>query len=128
MKKTLALVLSTAMLLSMAACGGGTETTDTGTSGEGSAAEENSGESTGGTVESMVVVLPNVRGDGGTHDLACQAAEQIAEDTGIELKIVEMGTAVVDSAKWEAGMADLCEEGYDLVLSLIHISEPTRRS
>ena len=117
MKKTLALVLSTAMLLSMAACGGGTETTDTGTSGEGSAAEESSGESTGGTVESMVVVLPNVRGDGGTHDLACQAAEQIAEDTGIELKIVEMGTAVVDSAKWEAGMADLCEEGYDLVIA-----------
>lgn len=68
-------------------------------------------------IESIVTVLPNVRGDGGTHDLACRASEAIAESIGAELDIIELGTAVTDSAKWEAAMCDLCEEDYDLIIT-----------
>lgn len=68
-------------------------------------------------IKKLVAVLPNVRGDGGTHDLACRAAEEIAGNIGGELDIVELGTAVTDSAKWEAAMSDLCEAGYDMIIT-----------
>ncbi len=68
-------------------------------------------------IEKMVTVLPNVRGDGGTHDLACKASEAIAESIDAELDIIELGTAVTDSAKWEAAMCDLCESDYDLIIT-----------
>ena len=68
-------------------------------------------------IEKMATVLPNVRGDGGTHDLACKASEAIAESIDAELDIIELGTAVTDSAKWEAAMCDLCESDYDLIIT-----------
>ncbi len=121
MKKSLALLLGASMVVSLAACGGSKEeTTATGTEAAGTETEAAEAEETAAevkTIEDLVIVLPNVRGDGGTHDLACRAAEQIAADTGAELKIVELGTGVTDSAKWEAAMMDLCEEGYDMVIT-----------
>lgn len=71
----------------------------------------------GKKVDKMVIVLPNVRGDGGTHDLACRAAEKIAADTGAELKVVELGKGVTDLTKWVAALADLCEEDWDVIIT-----------
>ena len=119
MRKFWAVALSAVMVVSMAACGGGGKADETEPAVE-QAGEDTADEPEGsGTaaVENMVIVLPNVRGDGGTHDLACKAAEQISADIGAELKIVELGTAVTDSAKWEAAMMDLCEEDYDLIIT-----------
>ena len=102
MKKMSSFVLAAAMIASLAA---------------GSmvmAAEENAGAP---EIDKIVTVLPNVRGDGGTHDLACRASEAIAESIDAELNIIELGTAVTDSAKWEAAMCDLCEEDYDLIIT-----------
>ena len=102
MKKMSSFVLAAAMIASLAA---GSMVV---------AAEENAGAP---KIDKIVTVLPNVRGDGGTHDLACRASEAIAESIDAELDIIELGTAVTDSAKWEAAMCDLCEEDYDLIIT-----------
>ena len=102
MKKMSSFVLAAAMIASLAA---GSMVV---------AAEENAGAP---EIDKIVTVLPNVRGDGGTHDLACRASEAIAESIDAELDIIELGTAVTDSAKWEAAMCDLCEEDYDLIIT-----------
>lgn len=136
MKKVIALLLALVMVLGLAACGGDTSTTKTETDQDTTASTDTAdtsadadttddaaetGDETGDTAvavpERIVVVLPNVRGDGGTHDLACRASEAIAAESGAELKIVELGKAVTDAAKWEAAMLDLCDEGYDLVIT-----------
>lgn len=130
MKKVIALLLALVMVLGLAACGGDTaaneetanqDTTASDTADTNDAASDAETDSTGDTAvavpERIVVVLPNVRGDGGTHDLACRASEAIAAESGAELKIVELGKAVTDAAKWEAAMLDLCDEGYDLVIT-----------
>ena len=100
MKKLVSCVATAALLGSLTVMGGMTV-----------AAEE------APEISKIVTVLPNVRGDGGTHDLACRASEAIAESIDAELDIIELGTAVTDSAKWEAAMCDLCEEDYDLIIT-----------
>ena len=131
MKKVIALLLALVMVLGLAACGGDTsaneettnqdttasDTADTTADTTGDAETDSTGDTAVAVPERIVVVLPNVRGDGGTHDLACRASEAIAAESGAELKIVELGKAVTDAAKWEAAMLDLCDEGYDLVIT-----------
>ena len=123
-KKALLLLMALSMAFSLAACGkketpeapeAGTETNIETEAGEENEPAEEAGEKV--EIGKIVTVLPNVRGDGGTHDLACRASESIAESIGAELDIVELGTAVTDSAKWEAAMCDLCEAGYDLIIT-----------
>lgn len=122
MKRRLtAMFTALALVISMTGCGGAKaaeEKKDTAAQTEAAAAKkgaERTPESK--EVKKIVTVLPNVRGDGGTHDLACRASEEIAKNVGAELDIVELGTAVTDSAKWEAAMSDLCEEDYDLIIT-----------
>ena len=122
-KKALLFLTALTIVISLAACGkketpAAPEAETEGTSSENEGTEPDTAEA-GETVEpkKIVTVLPNVRGDGGTHDLACRASESIAESIGAELDIVELGTAVTDSAKWEAAMCDLCEAGYDLIIT-----------
>lgn len=121
-KKALLLLMALTMTVSMMACGKKDTSAAPETGTEGNAEEtpdaaeaEEPGEKA--QIGKIVTVLPNVRGDGGTHDLACRASESIAESIGAELDIVELGTAVTDSAKWEAAMCDLCEAGYDLIIT-----------
>ena len=123
-KKALLLLMALSMAFSLAACGkketpeapeAGPETNTETEAGEENEPAEEAGEKV--EIGKIVTVLPNVRGDGGTHDLACRASESIAESIGAELDIVELGTAVTDSAKWEAAMCDLCEAGYDLIIT-----------
>lgn len=102
MKKLVSFCLTAALTASLAVTGG------MGVAAESADAPE---------IDKIVTVLPNVRGDGGTHDLACRASEAIAESIGADLDIIELGTAVTDSAKWEAAMCDLCEEDYDLIIT-----------
>lgn len=106
MKKIVSLMLAVVMmLLTMTACGSSQE------------AGEAVGKEVSGDNKKILIVLPNVRGDGGTHDLACKAAEQVAEEIGAKLDIVELGSGVADAAKWEAALSDLCESNYDLIIT-----------
>ena len=123
-KQLLAVVMAVSVVSMLTACGGGN--TAATTAAAGAAKQE---ETTATTLEpeansenpleikKIVTVLPNVRGDGGTHDLACRASETISKQLGASLDIIELGTAVTDSAKWEAAMSDLCEEDYDLIIT-----------
>lgn len=121
MKKVLCSLLVLVMVLGLAACGGSGNSAPPATSSAVSASAVSDAGSAGGegaaVPQKIVVVLPNVRGDGGTHDLACKAVEAIVAESGAEMKIVELGKAVTDSAKWEAAMRDLCEEDYDLIIT-----------
>ena len=127
-RRLVAMFTAVTLVLSMAGCGGtrpAEEKKDTNTAavaaddtgGSTKEASEGQSEEMSKEVKKMVTVLPNVRGDGGTHDLACRASEAIADKIGAELDIIELGTAVTDSAKWEAAMSDLCEEDYDLIIT-----------
>lgn len=123
-KKALLLLMALTMVVSLMACGkkeapAAPETNTEGSTEETPDTEEAEAPAPEEKVEigKIVTVLPNVRGDGGTHDLACRASESIAESIGAELDIIELGTAVTDSAKWEAAMCDLCEAGYDLIIT-----------
>ena len=127
-RRLVAMFTAVTLVLSMAGCGGtrpAEEKKDTNTAavaaddtgGSTKEASEGQSEEMSKEVKKMVTVLPNVRGDGGTHDLACRASEAIAGNIGAELDIIELGTAVTDSAKWEAAMSDLCEEDYDLIIT-----------
>ncbi|MCI8375669.1 MAG: BMP family ABC transporter substrate-binding protein [Lachnospiraceae bacterium] len=124
-KKVLLFLMALTMVISLAACGKKEEPAAPEAGTEGAAQEKEAAEAEEDTaqaeekveIKKIVTVLPNVRGDGGTHDLACRASESIAESIGAELDIVELGTAVTDSAKWEAAMCDLCEAGYDLIIT-----------
>lgn len=121
MKKRLAAVFTAMVLvLSMSGCGGAGQAEKVRETGTAAASSGDTGSSTKETlkeVKKIVTVLPNVRGDGGTHDLACRASEAIAKKVGAKLDIIELGTAVTDSAKWESAMSDICEEGYDLIIT-----------
>ncbi|MDD3252854.1 MAG: BMP family ABC transporter substrate-binding protein [Lachnospiraceae bacterium] len=125
MKKRLLAVVMVASVVSMlTACGGGsaaetTAATATTKQEETAAVSETVAANSENPLEikKIVTVLPNVRGDGGTHDLACRASEAISKQLGASLDIIELGTAVTDSAKWEAAMSDLCEEDYDLIIT-----------
>ena len=127
-RRLVAMFTAVTLVLSMAGCGGARpaeEKKDTNTAavaaddtgGSTKEASEGQSEEMSKEVKKMVTVLPNVRGDGGTHDLACRASEASADKIGAELDIIELGTAVTDSAKWEAAMSDLCEEDYDLIIT-----------
>lgn len=119
-RRLFAVFTAMALALSMAGCGGaggaGEERETSGGTAARNEADSSTQEATK-EVKNMVIVLPNVRGDGGTHDLACQAAEAVSKKVGAKLDIIELGTAVTDSAKWEAAMSDICEEGYDLIIT-----------
>ena len=96
-KKALLLLMALSMAFSLAACGkketpeapeAGPETNTETEAGEENEPAEEAGEKV--EIGKIVTVLPNVRGDGGTHDLACRASESIAESIGAELDIVEL--------------------------------------
>lgn len=126
-RRLMAMLTAVALVCSMTGCGGSKsaqEKKDTAAQTEAVGGKESAESETDAKdqassvqVKKIVTVLPNVRGDGGTHDLACRASEAIANSVGAELDIVELGTAVTDSAKWEAAMSDLCEEDYDLIIT-----------
>ena len=108
-RRLVAMFTAVTLVLSLAGCGGtrpAEEKKDTNTAavaaddtgGSTKEASEGQSEEMSKEVKKMVTVLPNVRGDGGTHDLACRASEAIADKIGAELVIIELGTAVTDSA------------------------------
>lgn len=64
----------------------------------------------------VCAIFPGPRGDSGTVDMACAAVERLAEEYGLQYDIVE-GDGSGDSSKLEAGIIEVSEQGYDVILS-----------
>lgn len=119
MKKVLALVLAISLMIMATACGGG-ETSQSqspagsqGASGTGPAAQTLKMEDV-----KVCVFLSSVRGDSGIIDMLADAADELAEEEGLKnYTIVEAGDAASDTAKLKSTLMDVCDQGWDIVIS-----------
>lgn len=96
-KRVLSLLLVIALVLSLAACGGGDAT-------------EQGGDEAAKT--RVAIVFSGNLGDKSYNDSCYAGAEKAVEDFGVELKVLE-GT---EAAEWEANFLAVAEEGYDLII------------
>lgn len=114
-KKMLAVVLVSTMLVGCGAAGG--QNAQEASSGSSSEAES-TGESTeesGGNKPSFVFVCTGQLGDKSFNDSANAGIEEIASALGCVTKVIEIGR---DQTKWEPTFQDLAEEGaYDVIIS-----------
>lgn len=118
MKKILTLALALAMVLSLAACGGSSTpaaTTAATTAGDTTAAPE-AGDSTAAPaaadVKIAVVCDASGQNDNGYNQSAVEGAKELAEQYGIEYKVVEPTESTGDT------LAALAEDGYNLIFSM----------
>ena len=118
MKKILTLALALAMVLSLAACGGSSTpaaTTAATTAGDTTAAPE-AGDTTAAPaaadVKIAVVCDASGQNDNGYNQSAVEGAKELAEQYGIEYKVVEPTESTGDT------LAALAEDGYNLIFSM----------
>jgi basic membrane protein A len=96
-KKVFSLLLASAMVLSLAACGG-------------APAEEPAGDEAAKT--KVAIVFSGNLGDKSYNDSCYAGAEQAVADFDVDLKVLE-GT---EASEWEANLLAVAEEGYDLII------------
>lgn len=101
MKKLLAGFLAGALMLSLAACGGG-----------GQAAKPDAGTKKQEGQKRIAIVYSGNLGDKSYNDSCNMGAEQAKKDFGVEIKNLEGTTA----EEWKANFLAVCDEGYDLVI------------
>lgn len=121
MKKVLLLALAMIMACCLVACSGNnqptqepsTEVADTVTD---DAQKEETLEVTDLEGKRILHLISNTRGDGGNHDAAARAIENIRDTYGAEIKIVEMGNTPADVTKYLPTTLDACEENWDYIV------------
>ena len=99
-KKVLSLLLAMVLVLSLVACGGGTDEP----ANDDSAANEDA-------IKVCVAYSGNL-GDKSYNDSCNIGATQAATDFGVEIKNLEGTTA----EEWKANLLSACEDGYDLII------------
>ena len=107
MKKLVSILMTAAMSLSLAACGGSSSGTDTSSSGSSAAAD--SGESKG-----KIAYIVGALGDKSFSDSG-EAGMQILKSEGWEEKTFELGDAS-KADKYEDGILDAIDQGYQYIL------------
>ena len=107
MKKLVSILMTAAMSLSLAACGGSSSGTDT--SSPGSSAAADSGESKG-----KIAYIVGALGDKSFSDSG-EAGMQILKGEGWEEKTFELGDAS-KADKYEDGILDAIDQGYQYIL------------
>ena len=107
MKKLVSILMTAAMSLSLAACGGRSSGTDTSSSGSSAAAD--SGESKG-----KIAYIVGALGDKSFSDSG-EAGMQILKSEGWEEKTFELGDAS-KADKYEDGILDAIDQGYQYIL------------
>ena len=107
MKKLVSILMTAAMSLSLAACGGSSSGTDTSSSG--SSAASDSGESKG-----KIAYIVGALGDKSFSDSG-EAGMQILKSEGWEEKTFELGDAS-KADKYEDGILDAIDQGYQYIL------------
>lgn len=73
----------------------------------------------------VCAIFTGPRGDSGTIDMACNALEKLADETGLQIEIIE-GDNSGDMAKLEAAVLDVSDDGYDMILSTGTMSDVFR--
>lgn len=108
-KKIVAVLLSTAMALSLAACGGG-EGKETADSGSGDSSEP----------YKAALLINGTLGDKSFYDSANEGLTKLQEELGkdkFEFKVEQMGATSADEAKYEPTLYDYCDDGsYDVII------------
>ena len=104
MKKLIPLILSGALLLGTAACGGGTSTTPEGSTPPAEGGSEASDVKIG-------ILIPGSPTDGGFSQQGAEAGKKLEENYGYEVATVEAGTADVIKSEAET----MAAEGYKIV-------------
>ena len=109
MKKIFALILTLAMVLSLAACGGGNS--GSGTSGDGATPPADGGGSSGGKTYKVAMICDSSISDGGWGMACYNAMVDAAAKYGWE---TEVSDSIAQSAYYESIVA-FCDLGYDLI-------------
>ena len=109
MKKIFALILTLAMVLSLAACGGGNS--GSGTSGDGATPPADGGGSSGGKTYKVAMICDSSISDGGWGMACYNAMVDAAAKYGWES---EVSDSIAQSAYYESIVA-FCDLGYDLI-------------
>ena len=109
MKKIFALILTLAMVLSLAACGGGNS--GSGTSGDGATPPADGGGSSGGKTYKVAMICDSSISDGGWGMACYNAMVDAAVKFGWE---TEVSDSIAQSAYYESIVA-FCDLGYDLI-------------
>ena len=121
MKKILSLVLALSLMVTATACGGKSASTSQSQGNPGGQSASSAGPTAGGLKMEDVkvcVFLSSVRGDSGIIDMLADAADELAEEEGLKnYTIVEAGDAASDTAKLKSTLMDVCDQGWDIVIS-----------
>lgn len=109
-KKFLAVVLSLAMVFSMAGCG----------SKEAASSESSNGAGEGDTYK-VALLIAGTLGDKSFYDSADEGLAKLKEELGadkFDYKVEQMGGGSADQANWEPTMLDYCESGeWDMIIT-----------
>ena len=130
MKKVLAMLLASAMVVSMTACGGNSNSDTTEPAAEDSSTEAPAeGEEPAGDAEAaapsgetykVALLLNGTLGDKSFYDSANEGLTRLRDELGADVfdfKVEQMGGTAADESKWEPTLLDYCDSGeYDVII------------
>ncbi len=132
MKKVLAMLLASAMVVSMTACGGNSNTNTeepaeeaAGTETEAPATDAETGGDTqeaagSGETYRAALLLNGTLGDKSFYDSANEGLTRLRDELGadaFDFKVEQMGGTAADESKWEPTLLDYCDSGeYDVII------------
>lgn len=132
MKKVLAMLLASAMVVSMTACGGNSNSDTTEPAAEDNSTEapaedaapaddadaENAAPS--GDTYKAALLLNGTLGDKSFYDSANEGLTRLRDELGADVfdfKVEQMGGTAADESKWEPTLLDYCDSGeYDVII------------
>lgn len=127
MKKVLAMLLASAMVVSMTACGGNDNTNtqepaaedSTEAPAEGEDASDEAAAPSGDTYRAALL-LNGTLGDKSFYDSANEGLTRLRDELGADVfdfKVEQMGGTAADESKWEPTLLDYCDSGeYDVII------------
>ena len=127
MKKVLAMLLASAMVVSMTACGGNDNTNtqepaaedSTEALAEGEDASDDAAAPSGDTYRAALL-LNGTLGDKSFYDSANEGLTRLRDELGADVfdfKVEQMGGTAADESKWEPTLLDYCDSGeYDVII------------
>lgn len=130
MKRVLAMLLASAMVVSMTACGGNDNTNTQEPAAEDSteapAADAEGGEASdeaaapSGDTYRAALLLNGTLGDKSFYDSANEGLTRLRDELGADVfdfKVEQMGGTAADESKWEPTLLDYCDSGeYDVII------------
>ncbi len=123
MKKVLAMLLASAMVVSMTACGGNSNSDTKEPAAEDSTeapAESDGAAAPSGDTYRAALLLNGTLGDKSFYDSANEGLTRLRDELGADVfdfKVEQMGGTAADESKWEPTLLDYCDSGeYDVII------------